>query len=98
MYTDYEGDHTQPYTVLLGCCVSDADAVPDGMTTKHFSGGTYQPFVAKGSLSQGAVYQAWTNIWNANLDRAYTADFEVYGEKALNPENAEVDIYVAVNL
>ncbi len=97
VYTDYEGDHTQPYTVLLGCRVLHAEAVPDGMTTKHFSGGTYQPFVAQGSLAQGAVYQAWTNIWNADLDRAYTADFEVYGEKARNPEDAEVDIFVAVN-
>ncbi len=96
VYTDYAGDHTQPYTVLLGCRVLDADAVPDDMTAKHFSGGTYQPFVAKGSLSQGAVYQAWADIWSADLNRAYTADFEVYGEKALNPQDAEVDIYVAV--
>ncbi len=97
VYTDYEGDHTQPYTVLLGCRVSDADAVPDGLTTKYVVGGAYQPFVAKGSLAQGAVYQTWANIWKSDLDRAYTADFEVYGEKARNPEAAEVDIYVALN-
>ena len=96
VYTDYEGDHTQPYTVLLGCRVSNADTVPDGMMAKHFSGGTYQPFVAKGSLTQGVVYQTWVDIWNSDLDRAYTADFEVYGEKALDPEAAEVDVYVAV--
>ena len=30
------------------------------------------------------------------MKRDYTADFEVYGEKAQNPENAEVDIFVAV--
>ena len=96
VYTDYEGDHTKPYTALLGCRVSSADAVPDGMVTKHFSGGTYQSLVAKGSLAQGAVYQAWTDIWSSSLNRAYTADFEVYGKKALNPEDAEVDIYVAV--
>ncbi len=96
VYTNYAGDHTQPYTVLLGCRVSNADVVPSGMITKHFSGGTYQPFVARGSLTQGVVYQTWVEIWNSDLDRAYTADFEVYGEKARNPEDAEVDIYVAV--
>jgi predicted transcriptional regulator YdeE len=31
-----------------------------------------------------------------DLDRSYTADFEIYGEKAQNPENAEVDIFIAV--
>ena len=98
VYTDYAGDHTQPYTVVLGCRVSEGAIAPDGMVAKHVSGGTYQPFVAQESLSQGAVYQAWVSIWNADLNRAYTADFEVYGEKALNPEDAEVDIYVAVNL
>ena len=97
VYTDYAGDHTQPYTVLLGCRVSNASPVPDGMIAKQFSGGTYQPFVAKGDLSQGVVYQTWTKIWNSDLDRAYTADFEVYGEKARNPEDAEVDIYIALN-
>ena len=31
-----------------------------------------------------------------DLDRSYTADFEIYDEKAQNPENAEVDIFIAV--
>ena len=97
VYTDYEGDHTQPYTVLLGCRVSDASTVPNGMVAKEIEGGTYRPFVAKGDLSQGVVYRAWTKIWNTDLDRAYTADFEVYGENARNPEEAEVDIYIALN-
>lgn len=97
VYTDYEGDHTQPYTVLLGCSVSNARSVPDGMTAKSILGGAYQPFVARGSLSQGIVYQTWVDIWNAEISRAYTADFEVYGEKARNPKAAEVDIYIAIN-
>ena len=97
VYTDYEGDHTQPYTVLLGCRVSKVSTVPDGMVAKQIEGGTYQPFVAKGRLHEGVVYQTWTKIWDADLDRAYTADFEVYGEKAQNTEAAEVDIYIALN-
>ncbi len=96
VYTDYEGDHTQPYTVLLGCRVSNADGLPEGITAQHFEGGSYQPFVARGDLSQGAVYQQWVEIWNTDLDRAYTADFEVYGEKARDPADAEVDIFIAV--
>jgi predicted transcriptional regulator YdeE len=33
---------------------------------------------------------------NAGLPRAFTTDFEVYDERSQNPENAEVDIFVAV--
>jgi hypothetical protein len=31
-----------------------------------------------------------------NLERMFTADFEVFGEKAQNPMDAEVDFLVAV--
>jgi predicted transcriptional regulator YdeE len=50
----------------------------------------------KGNILQGVVFDEWTKIWNSDLERAFTADFEVYGEKSLNPENAEVDIFIAV--
>lgn len=45
---------------------------------------------------QGAVYNEWVKIWNSELERTFTADFEVYDERSQNPENAEVDIFVAV--
>ena len=45
---------------------------------------------------KGIVVQAWYDIWNRVLDRVYTADFELYGAKASNPEAAEVEIYIAV--
>ncbi len=96
VYTDYDGDHTQPYTVLLGCRVVHTDDVPSGMTVKSIAGGTYQRFSAKGNLAEGIVIRTWYDIWNSHLDRAYTADFEVFGEKARNPEDAQVEIYIAV--
>ena len=96
VYTEYEGDHTQPYTMVLGCRVSEADTVPNGMVVTTVPEGRYERVLAKGSLPQGAVYQAWTDIWKSDRDRAYTADFEVYGEKAGDPEDAEVEIYVGL--
>lgn len=97
VYTDYEGDHTQPYTTLLGCKVSTLDQIPEGMEGKVFEGGQYQRFAAQGNLTQGVVGQEWNKIWQMDLPRAYTADFEIYGEKAKNPENAEVDILIALS-
>lgn len=97
IYTHYVGDHTQPYDTILGCKVSSLATIPAGMIGQSFGGGTYVQFVAKGDLTKGLVYNTWLSIWETELDRVYSADFEVYGEKAQNPAEAEVDIFVAVN-
>lgn len=96
IYTDYEKDHTKPYTTILGCLVENLDTIPDEMTGKTVEGNHYEKFTAKGNLSEGIVFNEWLKIWSSDLERAFTADFEIYGEKAQNPENAEVDIYIAL--
>lgn len=96
IYTDYETDHTQPYTTLLGCKVSRVDEIPEGMVMKLIQGGSYVLRQAQGNLMEGVVLSEWIKIWNAQLPRKYTNDFEVYGEKTTNPEQAEVDIYIAI--
>ncbi len=97
IYTDYEGDYTQPFTTILGCRVKNTTVVPEGMLAKTIKGGTYTRFTAKGDLTQGAVYKTWAEIWHAGLDRLYATDFEVYGDKAQNPTAAEVEIFVGIN-
>lgn len=96
VYTDYEGDFTKPYTVVLGCKVLNLNNIPDGMVGITVPEGEYTPFTAQGNLNEGAVFEAWSKIWKAPLNRTYLADFEVYGEKAQNPEDAEVDIFIGV--
>ncbi|MEQ8417083.1 MAG: GyrI-like domain-containing protein [Imperialibacter sp.] len=96
LYTDYEGDHTKPYTAILGCKVKSLEAIPDGMVGRTFEGGSYVKITAKGDLTKGLIVSEWTKIWGLGLDRAFSADFEVFGEKAQNPANAEVDFLVAV--
>ena len=96
LYTDYEGDHTKPYTAMLGCQVSDLQEIPEGLEAKSFEGGDYLKTSAKGDLTEGLIVNEWTKIWNMDIDRAYTADFEVFGEKAQNPKDAEIDFYLAI--
>ena len=96
LYTDYEGDHTKPYTAILGCKVENLDNIPSGMVGKSISGGTYTKTTAKGDLKQGLIVNQWSNIFEIELDRTYDADFEIFGEKAQNPSNAEVDFYVGI--
>jgi predicted transcriptional regulator YdeE len=96
IYTHYESDFTKPYDVVLGCKVTSLEHVPAGMIGLSFEGGKYTKFISKGDLTKGAVYNTWVEIWNSGLDRMYSADFEVYGEKALNLTNGEVDIFIAL--
>ena len=96
IYTDYELDHTKPYTCILGCRVNSFDHIPEGLTGKVIEGGRFAVITATGNINEGIVYNKWMEIWNSHIPRAYTADLEVYGERALNPENGEVDIFIAL--
>lgn len=96
LYTDYEKDHSTPYTTILGCAVSTLTDIPEGMVAKSIEVANYQKYTAKGNLKEGVVFNEWVKIWNSDLDRSYTTDYEVYGLKAGNMENAEVDIFIAI--
>ncbi|PCE62880.1 GyrI-like domain-containing protein [Sediminicola luteus] len=95
-YSDYDGDHTQPYTMYLGCKVAAGTPVPEGMHSVIIQQGDYQKFQAKGDLTKGAVVEAWHRIWQADLDRAYTTDFEAYDPQYSDPTQGVVDIYIAL--
>lgn len=96
LYTDYEGDHTQPYTAILGCKVKTLKSIPDGMIGKSFNGGIYVKSTAKGDLMKGLVVNHWSKIFEMEWNRTYIADFEIFSERAQNPSDAEVDFYVGV--
>lgn len=96
IYTEYEGDFTKPYTTIIGCKVNSLDNIPEGLIGLTIETANYEKFTAKGKLSDDVVYNKWTEIWKSNLDRAYIADFEIYGEKSMDMDNAEVDIFIAV--
>ncbi len=96
IYTDYESDHTKPCTTILGCKVANLETVPEGMVGRSFNGGNYIKLSAKGDLMKGLIINKWLEIWQMNLERVFTADFEVFGEKAQNPTVAEIDFLIAV--
>ncbi|MET0945707.1 MAG: effector binding domain-containing protein, partial [Flavobacterium sp.] len=77
VYTEYEKDHTKPYTTILGCLVSSLDFIPEGMTGKTIEKAVYEKFTAKGNLQENIVFNEWLKIWNSDLDRSFTSDFEI---------------------
>jgi len=96
IYTNYQGDHTKPYDTILGCKVNSLDEIPEGMIGQSFNGGEYGKLVAKGDLTKGVVFGTWNEIYDMNLNREFTADFERYDENMQDPTNAEVEVFVAI--
>jgi predicted transcriptional regulator YdeE len=96
IYTDYKSDFTDEYTTIIGVPVSTLDEIPTGLIGREFSADNFQKFVAKGEMPN-AVVNVWIDIWKRDkeLNRKYSYDFEVYGQKSQNGEHSEVEIYIA---
>jgi predicted transcriptional regulator YdeE len=98
IYTDYKSDFTDEYTAIIGLQVSTLDEIPDGLIGREFISDNFQKFISKGEMPK-AVLDSWIDIWQRDeeLNRKYSYDFEVYGEKSQNGQNSEVEIYLSVN-
>jgi predicted transcriptional regulator YdeE len=101
VYTDYENDANGAYTFMLGARVSSTDSVPPGMVAKKIPAARYAVFISETGFVGKVVPETWSRIWTAlkaepGGNRTYKADFEVYDQRAANPQNAEVSIYVGI--
>lgn len=97
VYTDYEGDFTKPYRYIVGCEVKNLSEIPPGYFGKEISPSSYALFTAEGEFPQ-SMLKAWNAIWSSKVDRAYTADFEVYAADFNPQNNPEVKIYIATKV
>ena len=96
VYFDYEGDHTQPYSYFIGCKVDSSADVPEGMSSIYITEGSYIRLIAEGKMPD-CVAEKWVEIWESDIERRYTYDFEVYGEKSRDWNNSTVEILLACN-
>lgn len=101
VYAEYENGAIGEYTSLIGNRVADKSAIASpSITTITLPAAQYAVFTSRrGPLSE-VVAEAWQFIWswsmNSELSRTFTGDFEHYDERASNPNDAIVEIYVAV--
>lgn len=98
VYTDYESDYNGKYTTIIGMAVSTLDEIPDGLIGRTFEVQDFKKFIAKGEMPY-AVGKTWKEIWDkdAELNRSYLYDYEVYGSRSQNGANAEVYIYIGIS-
>jgi predicted transcriptional regulator YdeE len=103
VYTDYSSDANGQYTIILGAKVKPLPnpVIPEGMVVKTVPAGHYAVFTSERGPIAEVVQATWKRIWAyyqspEHGQRAYQADFEVYDERAADPKNAQVDIYIGV--
>jgi predicted transcriptional regulator YdeE len=101
VYSEYASDKDGEYTYLLGARVRKVQSVPAGMTVKNVPAGRYAVFTSDRGPVEKVVVEMWRRVWETPKnalggDRTYKADFEVYDQRAQNPADAVVDLYVAV--
>jgi predicted transcriptional regulator YdeE len=101
VYSEYASDKDGEYTYLLGARVRKVQSVPAGMTVENVPAGRYAVFTSERGPVEKVVVEMWRRVWETPKnalggDRTYKADFEVYDQRAQNPTDAVVDLYVAV--
>jgi predicted transcriptional regulator YdeE len=101
VYTDYASDKDGEYTYVLGARVTSDSEVAAGMVAKKIPAGRYAVFTSERGAAAKVVPEAWMQINSlprsaTGGDRVYRADFEVYDERAADPQNAQVDVYVGI--
>ncbi|PEW71832.1 AraC family transcriptional regulator [Bacillus cereus] len=97
-YSNYESDETGTYQFTIGMPVSSLEGVPENMTTLTIPAATYAVFTTRKGPVAEVVCEAWEYIWKWSKEnkRAFTTDFELYNEKATDPNNVQLDIYIAL--
>ena len=103
VYTDYASDANGDYTLVIAAKFKPtADTIfPKGMVIKTVPAGRYAVFTSDRGPVAKVVVETWKQIWSyyqstAHGQRAYGADFEVYDQRAADPGNAQVDVYIGL--
>ena len=101
VYTEYESDVTGDYTYFIGEEVTSFDGMPEELTPLTIPAQHYLKFTTSPGEMPGVCIAAWQEIWalspaDLGSERRYVADFEVYDERAADPTNTTLDIYIGI--
>ncbi len=95
VYHDYEKTDGNHFLYFVGCEVALGTPVPEGMTSLKLPSGHYQKFVTEGPIPD-CMAQVWEEISSAELEREFSADFEVYDKRAADWSHAIVQVYISI--
>lgn len=100
LYSDYETDVNGNYAITIGVEASKMNDASPEWVIKTIPAAKYLVFTShKGEMPE-IVIQTWQEIWawfaNSKVERTYTGDFELYDERCANPQEAQVEVYIAI--
>jgi predicted transcriptional regulator YdeE len=102
VYSGYASDHHGDYDYLIGGRVKGGTAAPQGMVVKLVPKARYAVVTTERGPVGKVVSAAWQKIWSLEESgglggkRTYKTDFEVYDQRARDPNNSQVDIHVGI--
>lgn len=101
VYTEYDSNEHGDYTYFIGEEVSSFENVASNFQTLTIPAAQYQKFTTKAGKMPDVIIEAWQQIWQMSTkdlggERAYVADFEVYDQRAVDPTQAIVDVYIGI--
>ncbi|MED1749096.1 GyrI-like domain-containing protein [Bacillus zhangzhouensis] len=94
LYSDYETDENGSYLFTAGQFVDHHVE-----HAKEIPASSYARFRTRKGPIEEVVLETWQQIWNwdQRYFRTYTGDFEWYDERSIDPKEAQIDIYIAVD-
>ena len=93
-YTDYAGDETAAYTLMLGVPVRDDAVAPSGLVRRAFAGRRVASIRACGVVPD-VVRRTWSEVHASSLDRTFTVDYERYDRRTMGPQTP-IELWIAV--
>lgn len=94
LYSDYEKDEHGSYLFTAGQFVDQQLE-----QVIEIPASTYAKFRTRKGPIEEVVLETWQQIWtwDERHYRTYTGDFEWYDERSIDPKEAQIDIYIAVD-
>lgn len=101
VYTDYESDEHGNFTYFFGEEVSSFENCPSELSQCIIPKSKFFKITTPRGKMPDVVIEAWMEIWKMTVDdlggkRRYQADFEVYDERASDPNATSMDIYIGI--
>ncbi|HQS83879.1 MAG: hypothetical protein B7Y25_05775 [Alphaproteobacteria bacterium 16-39-46] len=101
-FSNYENDFNGAYDYLIGEEVWEGEKPIEGLSSLIIQGGPYVKFTSAPGPMPDVVIKMWQAIWNMSPGelggtRAYKTDFELYDERAQDPQNTIVEIYIGIH-
>jgi predicted transcriptional regulator YdeE len=72
------------------------------MVARQVAPGRFAIFTSEKGPVAKVVFGTWQKIWSIPKtspggDRAFKTDYEVYDERAANPQETEIEVHVGIN-